>query len=110
MARAVANQTPTGRRIDPVRTLVYVVLIVYSLISVLPLYVMLSSSMMKLGEVNTGQLIPGNMGDMVSSCLLYTTDTFVDDNGDTVTRTRLTIDITEEAAELAGQGDCQRMM
>ena len=105
MARAIRNQNANGKpRVDPVRILVYVVLIIYALISVLPLYVMLSSSMMKLGEVNTGQFVPGNLGDMVSSCLLYSTDTFVDENGETVTRSRFTIDISEQAADLAGQG------
>ncbi|MCB0010320.1 MAG: carbohydrate ABC transporter permease [Anaerolineales bacterium] len=100
----ISNHNGKRFRVDPVRTLVYVVLIGYAIISVLPLYVMISSSMMKLGEVNTGQFVPGNLGDMVSNCLLYTNDTYVDENGDEVTRNRLVVDITEEAAEAAGQG------
>lgn len=81
-----------------VTILIYTVLIGYSIVALMPLYVMVSSSLMTLGEVNSGQFVPKNI--VVDQCLLFTTDTYSDEQtGEPVTKTRMTIDISEEAAE-----------
>ncbi|RMG90442.1 MAG: carbohydrate ABC transporter permease [Chloroflexi bacterium] len=56
---------------------------------------------MTLGEVNSGAFWPKSLN--LDNCILFSTDTYLDpDTGETVTKTRLTIDISEAAAE--GQG------
>jgi ABC-type glycerol-3-phosphate transport system permease component len=97
-----STESNGGPRINVLRTLVYVFLIVYSIISLLPLYVMISSSLMSLGEVNAGAFVPSSFN--VDNCILITTDTYRDDSGQVVTRTRSIISITEEGAAAAGQG------
>ena len=89
------------------KVLLYGALTAYALLSILPLYVMLSSSVMKLGDVQSGKLWPDqdSWAAMVSGCLLFTNDTYVDaDTGETVSGRRFLIDITEEAADRSGQG------
>jgi ABC-type glycerol-3-phosphate transport system permease component len=80
-----------------VKVIMYGTLIGYALVSLLPLYVMISSSLMTLGEVNSGAFIPRNIN--IDQCILFTTDEYIDeDTGDPTTRTRFVIDISEEAA------------
>lgn len=83
-----------------VRVLTYAVLIAYAIISLMPLYVMISSSFMSLGEVNSGAFFPRKVS--IDDCILYTTDTYLDDAGNEVTKTRFIVDISADAAQ--GQG------
>jgi ABC-type glycerol-3-phosphate transport system permease component len=96
------NETSLLARISILRILVYILLIFYSIVSLLPLYVMISSSLMTLGEVNVGRFVPGSFN--VDPCILITTDTYRDDRGQVVTRTRSVISITPDGAAAAGQG------
>jgi ABC-type glycerol-3-phosphate transport system permease component len=78
----------------------YAALIGYTFLSILPLYYMVSSSLMTLGEVNSGRFWPLDFqfGTDITGCILVTTDEFVDTSGVRVTRTRVVIDVPEEAA------------
>lgn len=89
-------------KINILRVLVYIGLIAYSIVSLMPLYIMVSSSLMTLGEVNSGAFVPSSVN--IDNCILVTTDTYRTDAGDIVTRTRATVSITEAGAEAAGQG------
>lgn len=91
-----------AKKINILRILVYIGLIAYSIVSLMPLYVMISSSLMTLGEVNSGAFVPSSIN--IDNCILVTTDTYRTDAGDIVTRTRTIVSITEAGAAAAGQG------
>jgi ABC-type glycerol-3-phosphate transport system permease component len=91
-----------GRRVSIIMIFVYIGLIAYSIVSLLPLYVMISSSLMTLGQVNSGVFVPTSFN--VDNCILITTDTYRDNSGQIVTRTRSVVSITPEGADAAGQG------
>jgi ABC-type glycerol-3-phosphate transport system permease component len=84
---------PFGRPTLP-QILLYTALIAYAGVSLLPLFMMVSSSLMTLGEVNSGARIPARLN--FSPCILVTTDEYVNEAGDVVTSTRALIDIPEE--------------
>lgn len=94
------------RRISLTRLLMYTILLAYAFASLLPFLAMISTSLMTLGEVNGGRLVPQNIdfANDISGCILYTTDTFVNPTGDRVTETRLLIDIPDEAASVQNYG------
>ena len=108
----MANVTPTGGsggtvprfKVNPARFLMYFVLTAYAVLSALPLFVMISGSLMNLGEVNAGRMVPRDLDGKFSDCILFANDTFRDENGDEVTRRRFSVNITQEAADAAGQG------
>lgn len=91
-----------GKRGRPgvARILMYVVLISYAVISILPFVVMLNTSLMTQGEAVSGKFFP-SLGDPsdITNCILFTTDTFVDNSGETVTATHFIIEVPEEAAQ-----------
>jgi ABC-type glycerol-3-phosphate transport system permease component len=93
-----------AQRVSPIRFLMYFVLIAYAVLSALPLFVMISGSLMNLGEVNAGRLVPNDLDGKFSDCILFANDTFRNDDGEEVTRHRFSVNITAEAAEAAGQG------
>ncbi len=86
-------------RLNIPRLLVYAVLLFYTGISLLPLIWMTSVSMMTLGEVNAGLVWPRAIN--ASPCILVTTDEYRVE-GQTYSRTRITISIPEEAAAQQG--------
>lgn len=103
MARTLpATQSPRSPfgRITLPQVLLYAALIGYSVISLMPLFMMVTSSLMTLGEVNSGARIPSRVS--ISGCILVSTDEYVNEEGETVTKTRATIDIPEEAAQGLG--------
>ena len=85
----------------------YAILIGYALISVFPFLFMASTSLMTTGEATSKRsLIPGvgyeidTVSD-ITSCILYTTDTYVEKGSiEPITKTRFIIDIPDEALEL----------
>lgn len=89
-------------KINILRIMVYIGLIAYSIVSLMPLYVMVSSSLMTLGEVNSGAFAPSSIN--IDNCILVTSDTYRNDAGEVISRTRAVISITEAGAEAAGQG------
>ncbi|MFQ5400462.1 MAG: carbohydrate ABC transporter permease [Anaerolineae bacterium] len=107
MASRSLKHSKSRRRIEITRVLMYIALIGYSLVSLLPLYYMLSSSLMTLGEVNSGRWIPRGIDfkSDITPCILVTTDTFTEKNGERVTKTRVVIDISEEAASIQSYGN-----
>ncbi len=108
----MANVEPTTTKkqkwkgISLVQLTMYVVLIIYAFISIVPFFFMLSTSFMTLGESTTGRLLPRDikMGTDITPCILYTTDTYLD-KGETITKTRFIVDIPEEAAKEQGYGN-----
>ncbi len=106
MASQSIKHEKSAGKIDIPRILMYIALLGYTFLSLLPLYYMISSSLMTLGEVNAGLWYPKDIrvGTDISPCILYTTDTFVNDNGDRVTETRFVVDIPEEAAQVQKYG------
>ncbi len=92
----VGQEKPAVTRL--IRILMYAVLIGYALISILPLWVMVSTSLMTLGEANAGRFLPSRV--VIDQCIIFTTDTVLDDEtGEAVSRTHFTIFISEETAE-----------
>ncbi len=96
-----------GGGIDFTRILMYIALIGYAFLSLMPLYYMLSSSLMTLGEVNSGRFAPRDIfsSEDFSDCFVLARDTFVDrDLGEEVTRIRLVAEISESVAEVQRYG------
>ena len=100
MANQSVKHEKSQSRIDITRILMYVALIGYAFISILPLYYMFSTSIMTLSEANAGLWWPRKLDFQydITPCILLTTDTFINENGDTVTETRLISDVSAEAA------------
>jgi len=95
-----ASKRPWYKKISFSQILLYSVLILYGLVSIFPFFYMLSTSMMTLGEATTGRVLPRGIsaGSDISPCILYTTDTFLNDDAETDTRTRVIVSVKEEAA------------
>ena len=89
-----------GFRFDIVRLLMYIALTGYAFLSILPLYYMFSTSIMTLGEAQSGRFWPRQLDFQydITPCILITTDTFINEDGATVTETRMVMDISEEVA------------
>lgn len=92
----------------------YLILVLYAIISLFPFFGMLSTSLMTRSEA-TGfsgtslidRLIPRQLDTVsdISPCILVTTDTFFDAaEGGNVTKTRVVIDISAEVNDLQGYG------
>ena len=89
-----------GFRFDIVRLLMYIALAGYAFLSILPLYYMFSTSIMTLGEAQSGRFWPRQLDFQydITPCILITTDTFINEDGTTVTETRMVMDISDEVA------------
>ncbi|MCP5099586.1 MAG: carbohydrate ABC transporter permease [Chloroflexi bacterium] len=98
-----ASSVPLWQRISITQILMYTVLILYALLSVFPFLFMLSTSLMTTGEATSKRsLIPGkgyqiDTTNDFTPCILYTKDTFIDADGNTVTQNRFIVDISDEA-------------
>jgi len=93
------SQHPLLERLNIPRLLVYAMLLFYAGISLLPLIWMTSVSMMTLGEVNAGLILPRAVN--ISPCILVSSDDYRVE-GQIISRTRMTISIPEEAAQRQG--------
>lgn len=93
-------------RIQIARILMYVVLTGYALVSILPFAYMLSSSLMTLGEVNSGRLLPRaiDFKTDITPCIVYATDT-TEVNGVMETHTGFFIEIPEEITSVQRYGN-----
>lgn len=107
MAKTTETQPnlPIWKRINIAQIFMYGVLIIYAILSVFPFLFMLSTSLMTTGEATSKRsLIPGQ-GYQIDTqtdftpCILYTKDTFIDDEGNTITKNRFIVDISDEALE-----------
>lgn len=109
MANSVQSQKheKSAGRFDIVRTLMYIVLAGYALISVLPFLYMFSSSLMTLGEVNSGRFLPRSIDFQsdITPCIVYATDTLQNESGGSVTNTHFVIEIPREIAEIQRYGN-----
>lgn len=92
----------------------YVVLILYATLSIFPFLFMIGTSLMTTGESTAKRsIIPGigykiDTKSDITPCILYSTDTFADDDGDIVTKNRFIVDIPQEAAEIQQYGNASR--
>ncbi len=99
------EKRPFWKRIKWGHMVMYAILIGYAIISVFPFLFMASTSLMTTGESTSKRsLIPGvgyeiNMGSDISPCILYTKDTFINDDNETVTENRFIVDIPDAALE-----------
>lgn len=100
-----SSPPPIWKRINIAQLLMYMVLIIYALLSIFPFLFMLSTSFMTTGEATSRRsLVPG-VGYQIDTqndftpCILYTRDTFIDDTGATITKNRFIIDISDKALE-----------
>lgn len=95
------------RRIDVVRLLMYAALLGYTFISILPFYYMLSSSLMTLGEANAGLWWPRSIDfeNDITSCIVLATDTRTRENGETISQTRMVVEIPESVAAVQRYGN-----
>lgn len=99
----VQPPTPIWQRINIAQILMYTILILYAILSVFPFLFMLGTSLMTTGEATTkSSLIPGigyeiDTTNDFTPCILFTRDTFIDPDGDTVTKNRFIVDISDEA-------------
>lgn len=114
MAKITAPSTRQSiwQRINIPHVLMYVVLILYALLSVFPFIFMLGTSLMTTGEstsrISLIPYIPGihesgyvlDTQSDVTPCILYTKDTFTNDAGDLVTKNRFIVDIPQKALEI----------
>lgn len=100
------TKTPKPRRFSLVTALMYVTLIAYAAVSVLPFVFMFLASLTTLNEVQSTQPWPKDLrfGSDITPCILYTKDTFVNSQGDTVTENRWVTNISEEAASTQRYG------
>lgn len=108
----MANRFPS---FNPGRLAMYLVLILYALVSIFPFLGMLGTSLMTLGEASGAagmsfidRIIPPSGLDFstdISSCIVIATDTFFDPAAkQDITTTRLVIDIPDEVNEAQGYG------
>ncbi len=94
---------PIWRRINIPQALMYLVLILYAILSVFPFLFMLGTSLMTTGEATTkSSLIPGigyqiDTKNDITPCILYTRDTYINEEGDSVTKNRFIVDIPDSA-------------
>lgn len=107
MANQSLKHEKSRSRVDIAKLLMYIALIGYAIISLLPFYYMLSSSLMTLGEVNAGRWWPRGIDFQsdITSCIVVATDTFVDENGSTVSKTHTVVEIPEEITSVQRYGN-----
>ncbi len=107
MAKQTRTKKPLRQRIGIAAILMYTVLIIYAAISIMPFFFMLSTSLMTLGESTTGRILPRSIDTTndISPCILYTNDTYVNDEGETITENRLIVDVSPEVAKEQGYGN-----
>lgn len=88
------------------RILMYIILLGYALLSVLPFLYMFSSSLMTLGEVNSGRLFPRaiDFQSDITPCIVYATDTTTV-NETSETKTGFFIEIPEEVTIVQRYGN-----
>lgn len=85
------------------RALMYAVLIVYALVSIMPFVYMFLASLGTLNEINRGDIVNSiTFGSDITNCIVYTNDTYVNDDGDTVTERRWVTFIPEEVESEQG--------
>lgn len=97
--------TPIWQRLNIAQILMYTVLIFYAILSVFPFLFMLGTSLMTTGEATSKRsLIPGvgyqiDTQNDITPCILYSRDTYIDENGQRVTKNRFIVDIPNAALE-----------
>jgi ABC-type glycerol-3-phosphate transport system permease component len=107
MAKTTVQQSPTSfwQRINTTQIFMYTILILYAILSIFPFLFMFSTSLMTTGEATSRRsLIPGvgyqiDTQNDITSCILYTRDTFIDDDGNSITKNRFIVDIPDSALE-----------
>jgi ABC-type glycerol-3-phosphate transport system permease component len=107
MANTTQQQsaTPIWQRISLAQILMYTVLILYAILSIFPFLFMLGTSLMTTGEATTkSSLIPGigyeiDTENDITPCILYTRDTYIDPDGNSITKNRFIVDIPDSALE-----------
>ncbi|MCO5189724.1 MAG: carbohydrate ABC transporter permease [Anaerolineae bacterium] len=94
------QSTPWYRKIKISRILLYGVLFAYALVSVLPFLVMLSTSLMTLGEANSGRFLP-SLGDDsdITNCIVYRREEVFNEEGVPEIKTHFVIDVAPEAEQ-----------
>ncbi|MCP4421171.1 MAG: carbohydrate ABC transporter permease [Chloroflexi bacterium] len=109
-----SSSIPLWQRINIAQIFMYAVLIIYATMSVFPFLFMLGTSLMTTGEATTkSSLIPGvgyeiDTQNDFTPCILYTRDTFINTDGNTVTKNRFIVDISEEAVQAQQYGNYSR--
>ena len=99
------KKRPFWKRINWGHMFMYAILIGYAIISIFPFLFMASTSLMTTGEATSKRsLVPGVGYDIdtksdITPCILYTKDTFINSDNETVTKNRFIIDIPDEALE-----------
>lgn len=101
----ISQPVPFWKRISIAQPIMYAVLIAYAVLSIFPFLFMLGTSLMTTGEATSRRsLIPGvgyriDTTNDFTPCILYTRDTFIDSDGNTITKNRFIVDISDETLE-----------
>ncbi|HSH03139.1 MAG TPA: carbohydrate ABC transporter permease [Anaerolineae bacterium] len=106
MANIPGRPSDSKNKLDIPKILMYALLLGYTFISLLPLYYMVSSSIMTLSEINTGRWWPEKIDFQtdITPCILFTTDTYRQ-GGQEITSTRVVMEIAPEVSRIQRYGD-----